>query len=98
MANLSFAHSRYDGPWRSAKDPESALIYKWTYIRDRRELLVRFWGSDSLYVYAGVSLERVNQFVDAPSRGRYFNCHIKGKYRYRCLEHFFRHLPRREPA
>jgi len=98
MASLIFAHAMYDGPWRSAKDADSSLIYKWAYFRREREFLVRFWNSDSLYVYPGISLEMVNQFADAPSRGRYFNCHIKGKYRYRCIEHFFRRLPRREVA
>jgi lysyl-tRNA synthetase class 2 len=92
------AHARYDGPWRSAKDPESALIYKWAYIRRTREFLVRFWNSDALYVYKGVALEIINEFVDAPSRGRYFNNHVKESYRYKRLAHFFRRLPRRETA
>jgi hypothetical protein len=96
MANIVFARVLYDGPWRSAKDAESSLIYKWAYIRRTREFLVRFWNSDALYVYAGVGLKTVNQFVDAPSRGAFFNKHIKEKCKCTRLPHYFRPLPRRE--
>lgn len=98
MANLIFAHALYDGSWRSAKDAESSMIYKWAYIRRTREFLVRFWDSDALYVYSGVSLEKVNQFVDAPSRGIFFNEQIREKYRYKRLGHYFRRLPKRGAA
>ena len=96
MADLIFAHSLYDGPWRLAQDPDSSLIYKWAYIQRSREFLVRFWNSNALYIYQGVALKTINQFVDAPSRGVYFNTHIKHHYRYRRLAHFFRRLPRKE--
>jgi hypothetical protein len=98
MASLVFAHARYDGPWRSAKDAESSMIYKWTYIQRTKEFLVRFWDSTMLYVYTGVSPATINAFVDAPSRGAFFNERIKGKYRHKRIDYFFRRLPRREAA
>jgi hypothetical protein len=88
----------YDGHWLSAKDAESTLIYKWAYIRRTEEFLVRFWDSTALYVYTGVSLNKVNRFVDAVSRGRYFQSHIEGKYRCKRIDGFFRRFPRRREA
>jgi hypothetical protein len=96
MADLATAHALYDGPWRSAKDPDSTLIYRWAYIRQTGEFLVRFYGNTTLYVYRGVSLKTVNNFVDAQSRGRYFNRYIKGKYRYMRIVGFFRRMLRKE--
>ena len=98
MASLVFAHAMYDGPWLSAKDAESSMIYKWAYIRRTHEFLIRFWDSTSLYVYASVSLTTINAFVDSPSRGTFFNEQIKGKFRFTRIDGFFRRFPPRREA
>jgi lysyl-tRNA synthetase class 2 len=62
-------------------DIESAAIGTIDYDELGAELVVLF-KSGRRYVYYGVPREVYQDFLDAESQGRYFNAHIKDRYRY----------------
>lgn len=60
--------------------PTSSNIAKLQYDPDTAELRVEF-RSNKTYVYDGVSMDIWNDFITAPSAGRYFNQNISGFYK-----------------
>lgn len=50
-----------------------------TYLPTSKRLCIIIGASK--YFYYGVSRIRLNKFLKAPSKGRYFVQHIKGQYR-----------------
>ena len=63
----------------------SSVIRRYSYDPGRRELLIEFTTS-RLYVYFDVPESEVARFRAATSKGRYFNLHIRDRYRFRELE------------
>jgi hypothetical protein len=62
----------------------SSVIRRYRYRRERRELLIEF-VTGRLYAYLDVPEDEVRKFEVAPSKGRYFNAHIRDHYRFREL-------------
>ena len=60
---------------------ESSNIVAIGYEEDEKQLHVQF-NSGAEYVYHDVPATRVQDFLDADSKGKYLNEHIKGKYEY----------------
>ncbi len=63
---------------------ESTAIREIDYDPDRAKLLVRF-GSGERYVYVGVPGEVHRSFIDAGSKGRFFQAEIRDRYPYNRL-------------
>ena len=64
---------------------ESAAISEIDYDAERFKLCVRF-VSGEWYVYVGVPGEVHRSFVDAESKGRFFQSEIRDRYPYNRLE------------
>lgn len=64
---------------------ESAAISDIDYDAERAKLLVRF-ASGERYVYVGVPGEVHRSFVDADSKGRFFQTQIRDRYPYNRME------------
>jgi len=60
---------------------ESSNIAAIAYIKEASQLMVQF-NSGSVYAYSNVPEEVYQDFLDAGSKGKYFNAHIKGVYQY----------------
>ena len=60
---------------------ESSNVAGIGYNAQTKELHVQF-KSGAVYVYQDVSFEVVEAFKEAPSKGKYFNEHIKGAYEF----------------
>lgn len=63
----------------------STVIRRFDYDAAARELLVEF-VTGRRYVYAGVPEDEAAAFRAAFAKGRYFNTHIRDKYRCREIE------------
>jgi hypothetical protein len=50
---------------------------------EAEELLQLEFGSRTVYLYLGVPVAVFEALLDAPSKGRYFNVTIRGRYSYR---------------
>jgi hypothetical protein len=68
-------------PEEAMPQVDSSAIRSVHYRAGRRELVVRF-VSGRAYVYFDVPAELYCQFLDAPSRGRFFNREIRDRYRF----------------
>ena len=66
-------------------DVESTAISEIDYDADRAKLLVRF-ASGERYVYVGVPGEVHRSFVDAESKGRFFQAQIRDRYPFNKLD------------
>lgn len=64
---------------------ESAAIQEIDYDAERSKLLVRFQSGER-YVYVGVPGEVHRSFVEADSKGRFFQAEIRDRYPYNRLE------------
>ena len=64
---------------------ESAAIQEIDYDAERAKLLVRFQSGER-YVYVGVPGEVHRSFVEADSKGRFFQAEIRDRYPYNRLE------------
>ena len=62
----------------------STVIRRFMYVPDTRELTIEF-VTGRRYVYADVPPADVDEFRTAPSRGVYFNRHIRDRFDYREL-------------
>ena len=62
----------------------STVIRRFDYAPERRELLVEF-VTGRRYVYLDVPEEEVVAMRSAFAKGRYFNAHVRDRYRYREL-------------
>lgn len=65
---------------------ESALIAELGYDADRCVLEIKFRDTDAVYDYLDVSVEEVTALLSSPSKGNYFNRHIKARHRYSIVE------------
>jgi hypothetical protein len=65
--------------WRPVQSSSVAAI---GYERRRARLLVKFRSSGAVYAYDDVPLKVFQELESAPSKGRYVNHRIKGRYRY----------------
>ena len=63
----------------------STVIRSFDYLPEKRELHVEF-VTGRRYAYFEVPEDEVGRLRTAGSRGRYFNHHIRDRYRYRELE------------
>ena len=61
---------------------DSSTLQNVAYDNDKKALILTF-ASGSLYEYAGVPPSVVRGLLLAPSKGRYFNEHIKTRYPYK---------------
>ena len=61
---------------------ESASVEAIGYDADSQELYVRFVESGDVYVYYDVQEWVFEEFLDAGSKGTYYNSNIKGSYQY----------------
>jgi hypothetical protein len=66
-------------------DVESTAIQEIDYDAERAKLLVRF-ASGERYVYVGVPGEVHRSFVEADSKGRFFQAEIRDRYPYNRLD------------
>jgi lysyl-tRNA synthetase class 2 len=66
-------------------DVESAAIRDIAYDARRAKLLVRFQSGER-YVYVGVPGEVHRSFLEAPSKGRFFQAEIRDRYPYNRLD------------
>lgn len=66
-------------------DVESAAIQVIDYDAERAKLFVRFVSGER-YVYVGVPGEVCRSFMDADSKGRFFQAEIRDQYPYNRLE------------
>jgi lysyl-tRNA synthetase class 2 len=66
-------------------DVDSAAISEIDYDAARTKLLVRFMSGER-YVYVGVPGEVHRSFVEADSKGRFFQQQIRDRYPYNRLE------------
>jgi len=64
---------------------ESAAIQEIDYDAERSKLLVRFQSGER-YVYVGVPGEVHRSFLEADSKGRFFQAEIRDRYPYNRLE------------
>lgn len=64
---------------------ESTAISEIDYDAERAKLLVRFQSGER-YVYVGVPGEVHRSFVDAESKGRFFQAEIRDQYPYNRIE------------
>jgi lysyl-tRNA synthetase class 2 len=68
--------------WRPVDSSSIAAI---RYERRRQRLLVKFRQSGDVYAYRGVPGRIFRELEAAPSKGRYVNYEIKGRYSYERL-------------
>ena len=66
-------------------DVDSTAIQEIDYDEERAKLLVRF-SSGERYVYVGVPGEVHRSFVEADSKGRFFQAEIRDRYPYNKLD------------
>ncbi len=66
-------------------DVDSTAIQAIDYDHERAKLLVRFVSGAS-YVYVGVPGEVHRSFLDAASKGRFFQAEIRDRYPYNRLD------------
>jgi hypothetical protein len=66
-------------------DVESTAIQEIDYDAERAKLLVRFVSGER-YVYVGVPGEVHRSFVEADSKGRFFQAEIRDRYPYNKLD------------
>lgn len=66
-------------------DVDSTAIREIDYDAERSKLLVRF-ESGERYVYVGVPGEVHRSFIDADSKGRFFQAQIRDRYPFNRLE------------
>jgi lysyl-tRNA synthetase class 2 len=66
-------------------DAESQAIHEIDYDAERAKLLVRL-ASGERYVYVGVPGEVHRSFLEAESRGRFFQAEIRDRYPYNRLD------------
>jgi lysyl-tRNA synthetase class 2 len=66
-------------------DVDSTAIHEIDYDADREKLLVRFVSGER-YVYVGVPGEVCRSFIDADSKGRFFQAEIRDRYPFNRLE------------
>ncbi len=66
-------------------DVESTAIQAIDYDQHHEKLLVRF-ASGERYIYVGVPGEVHRSFLDADSKGRFFQAEIRDQYPYNRLE------------
>lgn len=64
---------------------ESSAIQEIDYDRDKAKLMVRFQSGER-YVYVGVPGEVHRSFVEADSKGRFFQAEIRDRYPYNRLD------------
>ena len=64
---------------------DSTAIHEIDYDEERRKLLVRFQSGER-YVYVGVPGEVHRSFVEADSKGRFFQAEIRDRYPYNKLD------------
>ncbi len=64
---------------------ESAAIQEIDYDAERAKLLVRFQSGER-YVYVGVPGEVHRSFLEADSKGRFFQAQIRDNYPYNKIE------------
>jgi KTSC domain-containing protein len=62
---------------------ESTTLATVGYDEARRLLQLEFCGSGAVYLYFGVPAALHQALLDAPSKGRYFNGTIRGRFPYR---------------
>jgi hypothetical protein len=67
-------------------DVDSAAIQAIDYDDERAKLLVTFVSGEA-YVYVGVPGEVHRSFIDADSKGRFFQAEIRDRYPYNRVEH-----------
>jgi hypothetical protein len=66
-------------------DVESRAISQIDYDAERAKLLVRFVSGER-YVYVGVPEEVCRSFVEAQSKGRFFQARIRDRYPFNRLD------------
>jgi KTSC domain len=66
-------------------DVESAAISEIDYDAERTKLLIRFVSGER-YVYVGVPGEVHRSFVEADSKGRFFQSQIRDRYPFNRLD------------
>lgn len=66
-------------------DVDSTAIRTIDYDHERSKLFVRF-ESGARYVYVGVPVEVCRSFLDADSKGRFFQAEIRDQYPYNRLD------------
>jgi len=66
-------------------DVDSAAIQTVDYDADHEKLFVRFTSGER-YLYVGVPGEVCRSFLDADSKGRFFQAEIRDQYPYNRLE------------
>ena len=66
-------------------EADSTAIQDIDYDEERSKLLVRFQSGER-YVYVGVPGEVHRSFLDADSKGRFFQAEIRDQYPYNRLE------------
>jgi hypothetical protein len=66
-------------------DVESAAIREIDYDAERAKLLVRFMSGEQ-YVYVGVPDEVHRSFLEAASKGRFFQAEIRDRYPFNKLD------------
>jgi hypothetical protein len=66
-------------------DVESAAIQAIDYDPDHEKLFVRFTSGER-YLYVGVPGEICRSFLDADSKGRFFQAEIRDQYPYNRLD------------
>jgi lysyl-tRNA synthetase class 2 len=66
-------------------DVESAAIREIDYDAERTKLLVRFMSGEQ-YVYVGVPGEVHRSFLEADSKGRFFQAEIRDRYPFNRLD------------
>jgi lysyl-tRNA synthetase class 2 len=66
-------------------DVESTAIREIDYDAERAKLLVRFVSGER-YVYVGVPAEVCRSFVEADSKGRFFQLQIRDRYPFNRLD------------
>lgn len=71
---------------------ESTILATVGYDETRKLLQLEF-GSGTVYLYIGVPAAVCQALLDAPSKGRYFNGVIRGRYPYRQVLSFFYTVP-----
>ena len=66
-------------------DVDSTAISEIDYDADRAKLLVRFMSGER-YVYVGVPGEVHRSFLEAASKGRFFQLHVRDRYPFNRLD------------
>lgn len=66
-------------------DVDSTAISEIDYDAERAKLLVRFMSGER-YVYVGVPGEVHRSFLEAASKGRFFQLHVRDRYPFNRLD------------